>query len=91
VGCSLGPGPLLLIKSSGGRVVSGGRGVFGAIGLGRPAGQRGIWDDPIKLWDARSGRLLHSLEGRGGRVKSVALSASGDLLAGGFEDGTLKL
>jgi RNA polymerase sigma factor (sigma-70 family) len=51
----------------------------------------GSGDKTARLWDARSGKLLQTLEGHQGTVNAVALSADGRLLATGGEEGTVRL
>ena len=51
----------------------------------------GSWDGTIRLWEARSGRLLGTLRGHTSGVWGVALSADGRLLVSGSEDGTVRL
>ena len=51
----------------------------------------GSWDKTVKLWDARTGRLLHTLTGHENWVTSVALSGDGERLASGSNDKTVKL
>jgi WD40 repeat protein len=51
----------------------------------------GSGDCTVKLWDARTGRLLHTLAGHETHVTSVALSADGERLASGSEDHAVKL
>ena len=51
----------------------------------------GSWDNTVKLWDPRTGRLLQTLEGHTSDVNAVALTANGDLLASGSDDNTVKL
>ncbi|KAI3035032.1 hypothetical protein CBS76997_10834 [Aspergillus niger] len=45
----------------------------------------------IKLWDAATGALKHTLKGHSGIVYSVAFSGDGQLLASGSSDKTIKL
>jgi WD40 repeat protein len=48
-------------------------------------------DRTARLWDARSGKLLQSLQGHKGPVNAVALSADGAMLATGGEDMSVRL
>jgi WD40 repeat protein/GTPase SAR1 family protein/predicted MPP superfamily phosphohydrolase len=48
-------------------------------------------DNTVKLWDASSGELVHSLEGHQYPVLSVAYSLDGRWLASGSNDSTVKL
>jgi WD40 repeat protein len=50
---------------------------------------KGDVDRTIKVWDARSGKQLHTLNGP--RVESLAFSGDGKILAGGGSDGDIKL
>jgi WD40 repeat protein len=45
----------------------------------------------IRLWDARTGSLRHSLPGRGGKVYALAFSPDGKTLAAAVENGTALL
>ena len=47
-------------------------------------------DNTVKLWEARSGKLLRTLEGHK-RVMSVAFDPQGGTLASGSDDKTVKL
>jgi WD40 repeat protein len=53
----------------------------------------GCKDRTIKLWDARTGKLLRTLTGHTGRVESLAFSPDGRLLAtaGGGGDTSVRL
>ncbi len=44
-----------------------------------------------KIWDAASGKLLHTLSGHSDNVYSLAFSPDGELLATGSADGTAKI
>jgi RNA polymerase sigma factor (sigma-70 family) len=48
-------------------------------------------DKVAKLWDARTGKLVQTLEGHKGAILPVAFSPRGRMLATGSEDGTVKL
>jgi len=48
-------------------------------------------DGTVRLWEARTGRPLATLEGHTGTVWGVALSADGHQVASGSLDGTVKL
>jgi len=48
-------------------------------------------DTTVKLWEARSGRLLRTLEGHQDLVLSVAFHPQGETLASGSKDSTVKL
>jgi len=51
----------------------------------------GSWDHTVKLWEARSGKPLRTLEGHRNRVWSVTFDPQGETLASGSEDNTVKL
>ncbi|KAL3251159.1 hypothetical protein ABHI18_010792 [Aspergillus niger] len=51
----------------------------------------GSGDNTIKLWDAATGALKHTLESHSNSVYSVAFSNNGQLLASGSGDKTIKL
>jgi WD40 repeat protein len=48
-------------------------------------------DKTIKLWNLRTGELLHTLTGHSDKVTSVAISSDGQTLASGSLDKTIKL
>src|SRR5579864_5621595 len=51
----------------------------------------GSTDHTVKLWEARSGKLLRTLEGHQQPVYSVAFDPHGGTLASGSGDHTVKL
>jgi len=59
----------------------GGDGRF-AVGL-REAGAKGIGPGAVRIWDARTGRLLRRLGDPAEQIMAVALSPDGGLVAGG--------
>lgn len=48
-------------------------------------------DGQIKVWDVRSGEVLHRFTGHKASVKTLALSPDGDLFASGADDGAVKI
>jgi len=51
----------------------------------------GSEDSNIRLWDIESGRLVRTLDGHQGWVRSVAWSGDGQWLASGADDRTVRL
>ncbi|WP_257458353.1 WD40 domain-containing protein [Archangium lipolyticum] len=51
----------------------------------------GASDGTVRVWDARSGELLHRLEGHSDRVRTVAYAPDGSRLASGSNDGTVRV
>lgn len=45
----------------------------------------------VEIWDVRSKKVLHILDGHSDLVRSVAFSPSGQILASGSKDGSVKL
>ena len=61
---------------------------------GRPMAQQlasGADDSTVRLWEARSGQLVRTLEGHTDSVRSVAWAPDGQQLASGADDGTVRL
>jgi WD40 repeat protein len=54
--------------------------------MGKP-----VWLGEVRLWDAESGQLQATLQGRQGRILSLAFSPDGKRLATGGGDGTVGL
>lgn len=48
-------------------------------------------DHTVKIWDSKTGTLLHQLMGHAAEVNTVAFSPSGSLLITGSSDATIKL
>ena len=51
----------------------------------------GTGDGKVKLWDAKTGALLSTIEGDGYRTYAVAFSPDGNIFAAGSQDGTIKI
>ncbi len=51
----------------------------------------GVWDIPIKLWDAETGNSLGILSGHTEPVEALVFSHDGKILASGSDDGTVLL
>jgi WD40 repeat protein len=48
-------------------------------------------DSTVKVWDGRSGKLLHSFSGHTGLISSLAFSPDGKRLYSGSRDKTVKI
>jgi tetratricopeptide (TPR) repeat protein len=51
----------------------------------------GTWDNIIRLRDAATGKLIHTLKGHTGEVLSVAFSPIGNMLVSGSADTTVRI
>jgi small GTP-binding protein len=51
----------------------------------------GSHDHTLKLWDARSGKILRTLQAHRGQVIGVAFHPNGAILASGGDDGAVRL
>ncbi len=51
----------------------------------------GSWDNTIKLWHLRSGKLICTITGHSAPVFAVVFSPDGGILVSGSSDGTIKL
>jgi WD40 repeat protein len=51
----------------------------------------GSYDHTIKIWDASTGRVVHTLNGHTDWVRSVAFSPDGSHIASGSWDNTIKI
>ena len=51
----------------------------------------GSWGNTLKVWEARSGKCLLTLQGRSNRVRACAWSPDGEKLLSGSADNTLKV
>lgn len=49
------------------------------------------WDQTVKIWNFRTGQLIHTLRGHQGYVNCLAISSDGYTLASGSWDRTIKL
>ena len=51
----------------------------------------GSYDNTVKLWDLKTGKLLKTLSGHKEAVTSVAITPDGQILASGSSDNTVKI
>ncbi|HQR43568.1 MAG TPA: hypothetical protein PLX97_12820 [Gemmatales bacterium] len=51
----------------------------------------GSWDQNAILWDASSGKKIHTFSGHTATVNSVAISKDGQRVITGASDGTLRI
>src|SRR5215469_16188110 len=66
---------------------------YGSLGwFGRPPAMRPLTvGSVVRLWDVRTGKLLHTLEGHGKGVCSLAFAPDGTHLVSGSQDGTVRI
>lgn len=58
---------------------------------GNNAGDNGVFNPPIKLWDINTGRAIPTLIEQSGTVYSVAFSPNGKILASGDDENKIKI
>lgn len=51
----------------------------------------GIDNSKIEIYDTRTGRIYHKLDGHKGKVNAIAVSPNGELLASASDDNSIKL
>ena len=63
------------------------------LAAGVNEGQFFIFDknSPVLVWDAASGKLLHTLRGHKAAVRSVSWSPDGHFMASGSDDSTVRI
>ena len=50
----------------------------------------GSWDKSVRMWDVKTGRLIHIFEGNPGPVHAVAVSKDGTFVVSGGNDGIVR-
>ncbi|AFZ11441.1 WD40 repeat-containing protein [Crinalium epipsammum PCC 9333] len=58
---------------------------------GNNAGDNGVFNSPIKLWDVNTGRAIPTLIEQSGTVYSVAFSPNSKILASGDDENKIKI
>lgn len=51
----------------------------------------GSWDNTVKLWEAKTGKLIHTFTGHSDSINVIAYSPDGKIIASASDDKTIKL